>query len=302
MKTLWVAVLACACAASPRAGERAARGPRYVVVRAGTSLRQRPDEGAPSVLVAAEALAFRRASARGAWVELETVADVEAHCASALAVPEGLRVRLWARGDALLPVVASAQRAEGPEGSLVLGAGLAVDEGSARAGALVLRGVTADTASSYARAERGGVEPTGDRLASGAQVALPEGVIATVERGGPVYVRARRRAAGGERVSVEGRCVRVEGTVPAAQVLPAMEVETAAEESAPGARWVLRRGAQVRWGDGSPAGRASRAVTLDDDGAADGDRRCFAVRVLPRGAHEPLRWTLCAATADLRAP
>ena len=286
-------VLACA---STQVATRPTR--RLVRVAEGTALHTRADDGSPSVTVASGAT-FRRVRARGEWVEVETLASTR-QCVPTLRAPRGMRLRFFVRATSVAPVLAAGVSASGPQGSLTVEPGVALRERElTHAGLrLTLANAPASVMDHPApRARR--VSPSGERLAPGTRLTLPEGVSAEVGRDEPVYVRTRRETAEGARVTVATPCVRFEAVVPAAAVLPAVEIDVDDRgEGAAGARWVLRDGARLRWADGGAAGRATRGARLTDEGRVVEGRRCFRVELRVSGG-APVETEVCADEADL---
>ncbi len=306
---LFIAALSVACASSQRAPARARPPQRFVMVAASSPLYAHPDDATPAVTVST-ASTFRRVRARGEWVELETVTDPARQCAPALAPPEGMRVRLFARASSLAQVLTRPLRLTGPEGSLVVQPGVEVRPGSRRTAPaeLVHAGMHLTLVLSPAvgrdhpapSAER--AITRAERLAPGTRATLPEGVSLEVDRDTNVYVRARRSTVDGSRVTVASPCVSLESEVPERAVLPVMELDIDEAETPAATRWTLRRGARLRWPDGSNGGRAESAVRLTDEGRETAGTRCFHVPMRVVGAASttpPLDVELCADARDL---
>ncbi len=289
------ATLSLACASQQTSPTRARPSQRFVVVSSGATLHARPDDASPSVTVPTSAT-FRRVRARGDWVEVETVADPSRQCAAALSPPAGMRVRLYVRASSLAQVLARPLRLSGPEGSLVVQPGVEAREGSRRTAPveLVHAGIhlTLVLVPAIGRdhpapaAERSITRA--ERLAPGTRATLPDGVALEVLRDTNVYVRARRSTVEGTRVTLATPCIAAEAEVPERAVLPVMELDVDEAEAPSSTRWTLRRGARLRWADGSPAGHAAGLVRIADEGRESSGSRCF---------HVPMRVVGAAATA-----
>jgi hypothetical protein len=290
-----------ACASQQAVATRARASQRYVLVKGGAMLRARPDEAAPGVAVASPST-FRRVRERGPWVEVETVAAPQ--CNAVVAPPAGMRLRFYVRGADLGEVLSRPLTLTGPNGSLTALPGVA-----AHAGATAVELEHAGLRLTLAQAPSMGREhpasramrtsPRAERLAPGTSASLPDGVVAEVARDAAVYVSSRRASIEGARVAVVAPCVRFEGTVPERAVLPVIELDVDEAEGDAAPRWTLRRGAALRWPDGAPAGRATAAVELSDEGRAVGDARCFRVPLRVEGAAGPaLATEVCVAAAD----
>ncbi|MEZ4406849.1 MAG: hypothetical protein R3A52_10275 [Polyangiales bacterium] len=295
------AALLSACAATQRPSDaRPAR--RYLRVAEGAVLHTRADDAAPSVTVAGGAT-FRRVRARGEWIEVETLASAR-QCAPVLRAPRGIRLRFFVRATSVAPVLAADVTTSGPQGSLSVAPGVALQGRELSHAGLRLTLASAPTSAMEHPAPRPQrARPSGERLAPGTRLALPEGASAEVGRDVPVYVRSRRATGEGARVTVATPCVRFEAVVPDAAVLPAVELDVDARgERAAGARWALRRGARLRWTDGSAAGRVTRGAWLTDEGRVSEGRRCFRVELRVSGGApgaEPIATEVCADAADL---
>lgn len=293
-------LLACASAQRPAPSQPAQR---FVRVAEGTTLRTRADDGAPGVTVAGGAT-FRRVRARGEWVEVETLASGR-QCVPVLRTPRGMRLRFFVRASSVAPVLASSVSVSGPQGSLAVEPGVAVASGAelVHAGLRLTLASAPATAMDHLAPQTLRVEPSAERLAPGTRATLPEGARVEVGRDVPVYVRTRRATGDGARVTVATPCVRFEAVVPEAAVLPAMELDMEDRGDEPaGARWVVRAGARLRWADGSPAGRATAAARLTDEGRASGGARCFRVPLRTVGGAPgaaALEAEVCAAEADV---
>ena len=296
--------LACASAQRPAPAVRPAH--RFVRVHEGTTLRTRPDDQAPGVTVAAGAT-LRRVRARGDWVELETMPTSARQCAPSLAPPGGMRLRFFARSSSIAPVLAAPISLSGPQGSLSVQPGVALRGASGldHAGLRLTLSAAPTTALEHPAPQPDRPVARAERLAPGTRVTLPEGATAEVTRDPPVYVLSRRATGEGARVVVATPCVRFEAVVADGAVLPALELEVDDRgDDPPGARWAVRRGARLRWADGSPAGRTGARARLTDEGRVVDGARCFRVplRVLggPSGA-EPLEAEVCADEGDVSA-
>jgi len=295
--------LACASTQRPAAARPAAR---FVRVREGATLRTRPDDGAPGVTVAAGAT-LRQVHSRGDWVELETMPTSARQCAPVIAPPGGVRLRFFVRGADVGPVLAAPITLADPQGALAVQPGVAVRGASelVHAGLRLTMPSAPATAAEHPAPEVARPAPRAERLAPGTRAALPDGVTVEVTRDPTVYVLSRRATGDGARVVVATPCVRFEAVVADGAVLPALELDVEDRgDDPPGARWVLRRGARLRWSDGSPAGRAAATARLTDVGRATEGGRCFRVplRVIggPTGA-APLEVELCADAGDVTA-
>lgn len=308
---LALSLLSIACASTQRTATRARPPQRFVMVAATSPLYAHPDDAAPAVTVST-ATTFRRVRARGEWIELETVSDPARQCAPSLAPPDGMRVRLFARASSLSQVLTRPLRLTGPEGTLVVQPGVEVRQGARRTAPaeLVHAGMRLTLVLSPAvgrdhpapAAERSITRA--ERLAPGTRATLPEGVTLDVERDTNVYVRSRRSTVDGARVAVTSPCISLEAEVPERAVLPVMELDIDEAEAPSGARWTLRRGARLRWPDGSNGGRAESAVHISDEGREASGSRCFHVPMRVVGAAStapPLDVELCADARDLTA-
>jgi hypothetical protein len=251
------AALPLACASAQRPAPAARPAHRFVRVHEGTTLRTRPDDQAPGVTVAVGAT-LRRVRARGEWVELETMPTSARQCAPSLAPPGGMRLRFFARSSSIAPVLAAPISLSGPQGSLSVQPGVALRGASGldHAGLRLTLSAAPTTALEHPAPQPDRPVARAERLAPGTRVTLPEGATAEVTRDPPVYVLSRRATGEGARVVVATPCVRFEAVVADGAVLPALELDVDDRgDDPPGARWAVRRGARLRWADGSPAGR-----------------------------------------------
>jgi hypothetical protein len=307
-RRLLLALLLPACAASQR--PNAARPPRrFVLVTDAAALRTAPDgSGAAVTLNHPGPFAFRRVRARGEVVELETVAAPERQCAAAIVPPAGMRLRFFTTTRALGLAVARPLHLSGPEGSLTVAVGAPVREGSdgslevAHAGLRVALREVPRVARTFEEPHAERPVARAERLGPGTRSLLPEGASVTVGDDAPVLVFLRSPMLEGSRVVVAAPCVRFEGTVPPRAVLPVLEMELGDASRARLPRRVIRSGARLQWPGGAPAGRTVAAVTLTDEGRAEGGRRCFHVPLRVHGAtvEPPPEVEVCAAEADVQ--
>jgi hypothetical protein len=123
---------------------------------------------------------------------------------------------------------------------------------------------------------------------------------------GAHWVYAETAVDGGVLVDLEGTCGRFRARVDGGAVRAAEEPHDvdlpawAAWAGDPPLR-TIRKGAAVTWRDGSPAGVARVDTKLEDEGVADGARRCFDELLGPSSARGAPESTLrfCAAEADV---
>jgi len=296
--------LACASAGRPPPAARPAH--RFVRIHEGTTLRTLPDDQAPGVTVVTGAT-LRRVRSRGDWVELETMPASERQCAPTLAPPGGMRLRFFARSSSIAPVLAAPISLSGLQGSLSVQPGVALrgEAGLDHAGLRLTLAAAPSTALEHLASHPDRPAARAERLAPGTRITLPEGATAEVTRDPPVYVLSRRATGDGARVVVATPCVRFEAVVADGAVLPALELDVDDRgDDPPGARWAVRRGARLRWTDGSPAGRAAARARLTDRGRAVDGVRCFRVPLRVLGGStgaEALEVEVCADEADVSA-
>ncbi len=293
--------LACASAPHPTADARPAA--RLVRVADGTTLRTRADDQASGVIVAAGAT-LRRVRARAGWIELETMPASARQCAPVIAPPRGMRLRFFVRPASIAPVLADRLSLSGPSGALAVSPGVP-GRGSEvfPAGLRITLSTAPALALEHPAPQVARPTQSAERLAPGTRAALPDGATVEVTRDPPVYVLSRRATGEGARVLVAMPCARFEAVVAESAVLPALDLEIDDHgDDSPGARWVLRADARLRWTDGSPAGRSVAEVRLVDAGRATEGARCFRVPLRVLGgpsAAASLETEVCADAADI---
>ncbi len=300
-----MAVLAAGCATTNVVVVPSRRVTQYAVIAAGTPLRTRAEADAPSVMLPVAAL-FRRVRARGAWLEVETAARAERQCVPVIAPPEGMRLRFFVASDAVRPVTADDASARGPDGAWQVRTGVLADGNSlVHAGLRITPGTMPPTRDAHPAVRPQPVPASGERLAPGTTMTLPDGARAEVLPGAVVPVRSRRAAAEGARVTVELPCARVEAVVPASAVLPVLDLDVEDRDAPTPVQTEVGAGTALRWPDGSPAGRALGPASVPGEGRTVDDARCWRVALRVAGATPavaPLETEVCAVLGPEAAP
>jgi hypothetical protein len=304
---------------------------QFVLIEPTGRLYTQPDDGATSVYLGdparaeslrerGEAVAFAVVRDLGDWIEVENLGreGADRHCHPGVLSLSSYRLRLFARRDALVPVVARAWEQRFDDGTAVrLSPGVMVaategDGGAARhliaAGGLTGWVALGDAIGEMYRPAGATAPPELDRHVprstvergalryGGATLAPAPGAMSTYFAGAP-------RPAGAEVIAtVHARCLQVDARLEPSALEPAGASDTLRlGESF--SRTRVDRGAVAYWPDGEVAGAVIGPAFLDDEVEARGAMRCFSHTIArPSSPERPGDLTLCFAAADVQNP